>query len=164
MAGEGVAPRKRAPRKKAAPAPKKAAPAPVEVFDPAHAAHELRLTGMDWRAVAKITGYPTQDACRVAVSAYLTKAAALLSKEQQLERLAAELDRLDVLTHAYWTMAVSGDVNAAKFVLDVSKQRARLLKLETDEKEAGTTRTIVVSGSEADYVQSLKRVIEDQAG
>lgn len=142
---------------------KKVVEVEVEVFDPSYEAHKLRLSGMAWEDVAKETGYPSVDACRMGVQRLLTRAAAQLNKEQQAERLSVELDRLDALQYAFWGAAVHGDEKAAMFCLNVSKQRGKLLGLEAQEKETVTTKTIVVAGSQEDYVNSLREVIESQA-
>lgn len=155
MAGEIREPvKKRAPRK----APAKVAE--VEVFDPAYEAHRRRVGGMSWREVAENTGYPSEDACRLGVQAYLSKAAAQLNREQQAERLAVELDRLDALQAGFWAAAMLGDEKAAMVVLNVIRTRAKLLGLETKDTEAAAVKTIVIAGSQEEYVAGLKAVVE----
>jgi hypothetical protein len=155
MAG-AVTARKRAPRKPRA---------EVEVFDPAYEAHCQRVAGRSWREVAEATGYPNELACRAAVTTYLTRAASALNKEQQAERLAVELDRLDAVQKAFWSATMMGDEKAATVVLNVIRTRSKLLGLETKENEAAVTRTVLIAGNTEEYVAGLRALVDadDQA-
>ena len=150
-----AAAKKAAPRKRA---PRKPRPTEVETFDAAHEAHQLRLTGMPWREVARLTGYATEDSVQLAVQAYLQRAVLERSKEQRAAALATELARLDALTLAYWQKAIGGDLDAAKYVLAVSAQRAKYEGLEVKEETATTSQTIVITGNTDEYIGALKRL------
>lgn len=129
--------------------------------DPAHEAYQLRLQGKDWRSIAEETGYASHVTAQLAVTAYLQRAVAEVGSELAAFTLQTELDRLDALQAAWWAQAVLGDDKAAKVVLDIIRQRSRLMGL--DAPMGGTTvehRTIVIDGT--DMARQLRAIAEQQ--
>lgn len=166
-AAKKAAPRK-APAKKAAPAPPADSaaeivagvaaetPAELEVTDPAYEAHRLRLSGKSWTEVARQTGFETPQNAMAAVNVYLQRAALDQAFELGQLALTQELARLDELQDRWWSMATLGDKDAAKIVLDVMKQRARLLRLDRSDKVT-SSQTIVITSTE-DMAAELRRI------
>lgn len=126
----------------------------------AKAAHQARLEGMSWAEAAEYAGYKTGVVAQVEVKAYLQKAALELSREEKLERLGWELERLDTLQRGIWDQALNGDIKAVDACVRIINTRSKLLGLETlHETEHVTHKTLIIKGERADYVQSLKQVI-----
>lgn len=151
------APASKAPTKRA-PAARKGS-SEVDTFEAAYEAHRLRVSGMPWRDVARLAGYATETSAQLAVQAYLQRAVLERSKEQRAAALATELDRLDELHYAYYRQALGGDLDAAKFVLSVSAQRAKYEGLEVRDDAPETRRTIVITGSSEEYIGRLKDLV-----
>lgn len=132
----------------------------VSTFDPAYEAHRLRLTGMNWREVAKLTGYGSEASAKVAVTAYIQRAAMLQSEEQARVALATELERMDALTESWWGEG-QRDEKAANVLLRISAQRTRLYEMLFASKEATSSpRTIVITGDSEDYIAGLRAIVE----
>lgn len=134
-----------------------------DAFEPAHQAHELRMTGMSWADVARRTGYSSASTCQMAVSAYYQRVAMEMTAERQ--RLAREqiLAQLDELIQAWRALALTGDKDAAAVYLKVLAQRARIERVEDEDRtKGGGTRTIVIhsGASEEEYVSGLRKAIE----
>jgi hypothetical protein len=131
----------------------------VEVFDPAHEAHRLRVTGAAWSDIAVATGYSSGAVCQLAVTAYLQKAALMQTPEQQRAALQTELDRLDELQRTCWPAATSGDVKAGHLALKIIVERARLLGVNQPPQGDRTQQTIVIGGTSEEYIAGLKQVL-----
>lgn len=123
----------------------------------AYAAHQLRLGGLPWAVVAEKAGYANAASANVEVKAFLQRAALHRDSALREEALNLEMDRLDALQAAAWGAAMTGDLKAIDSCLRVMGHRAKLLGLEYRE-EASVTRTIVVTGSTEQYVQTLKAI------
>jgi hypothetical protein len=131
----------------------------VEVFDPAHEAHRLRVTGAAWSDIAAATGYSSGAVCQLAVTAYLQKAALMRSPEQQRAALQTELDRLDELQRTCWPAATNGDLKAAHLALKIIVEGAKLLGLDRQPEDAREQQTIVIGGTSDEYIAGLKAII-----
>jgi len=77
--------------------------------------------------------------------------------EDTIQELGMELERLNDLQNAHWAEAVSGDINSTKMVLDVMKQRHRLLGLDQlNAADALVQQTVLVIGQNKDeWVEAL---------
>lgn len=152
-----AAPRKRAPRKKAV-----AAVAEVEVFDPAFAAHLLFLRGNSWAEVADATGYPSANAAQLAVTAYLSKAAAAMDDDMKAAALALQAERYQAFLKAWWTAGTTGlDPQAGNIVLKTLERIDKLNRIGEDDKTADTTRTLIITGaSPDDYTAQIRAAVE----
>ena len=125
----------------------------------AKAAHMARLEGMSWAEAAEYAGYESRQTAQTEVRIYLQKAALLLSKEEKLERLDLEVERLDSLQRAVWDQALNGDIKAVDACVRIINTRAKLLGLETlHEVEHVTHKTLIVQGERGDYVQTLRQI------
>jgi len=121
-------------------------------------AHEKRLGGFTWRAVADEFGYSSEEDARQSVRAYLQRAVAQISKRTRQESLDRELDRLEILQSACWDMALSGDLKAIETSLKIISQRSKLMGLEQLSESAVTHQTILVSGTKDQFVDTLKSI------
>jgi hypothetical protein len=136
-----------------------------KIFTKPYYAHQLRLAGHDWVWIAAKIGYKTPYTAEAAVRRWLTKKVegkhlpntrAML----QAEAVKLDLDRLDRLMAAYWDEAIGGDLDSAKYVLQVIAQRAKHLAPDNAGGVAAVTaqfNTLVVGGSETEYVGALLR-------
>jgi hypothetical protein len=123
----------------------------------AYAAHQLRLGGLTWTEVATKAGYANAATANVEVKAFLQRAALMRDYALRQESLDMEMDRLDALQAAAWGAAMTGDLKAIDTCIRVMGHRAKLLGLEYRE-ETVVNRTIVVTGSTEQYVQTLKMI------
>jgi hypothetical protein len=128
------------------------------VFDPADEAHRLRIDGIPWSDIAISTGYASAAVCQMAVTAFLQKAAVRRTPEQQHAALQLEVDRLDTLQRGCWQAATTGEVKSAQLALKIIVERAKLLGLDRVPEDA-QPQTIVIAGSEEEYIAGLKQVI-----
>jgi hypothetical protein len=118
-----------------------------------YSAHQERLKGKDWAQVARLCGYANEDSARIAVRAYLQRAADSLAEEHRMEALQAEISRLNTLQAAIWDQAVDGDLKAVAEVRNLVMARAKLKGLDR-EGEKVTNNTVVVT--EADFVEIMR--------
>jgi hypothetical protein len=135
----------------------------VEVFEPAYEAHKLRLTGMGWRDVARLTGYADEDTAERSVAYYLSKAAAEMTQEMRQAALRTALDRYDELLQAWWSRALRLNPVAVNGVLKLLAQRAKLEGLEATDETPKTSQTIVITGNSEEYVTRLKALADKPA-
>lgn len=73
--------------------------------------------------------------------------------------LQLEMERLDHLFQGYWFAAGAGDIDAAKVILSIGKERREWLKWAQPEPtaEIGITNNIlVVGGTEAEFLKQLE--------
>jgi hypothetical protein len=125
-----------------------------------YAAHQERLKGKDWAEVARLCGYANEDSARIAVRAYLQRAADSLADEHRTEALQAEISRLNTLQAAVWDQALNGDLKAVDTVVRVISTRAKLMGLDR-EGEKVTNNTVVVT--EKDFVAIMQAHAEGRA-
>lgn len=134
-------------------------PSEVDAFEPAHRAHELRLAGLPWREVAIHSGYKSMLSAKMAVTAYLQRAAILAGEDQAKEALATEIERLDALHNAWWRDALNGDEKAAMVILRISQQRVKIYELLFADKDTSAgPRTVVISGDTEEYIAGLRAI------
>lgn len=134
-----------------------------EVFEPAYTAYQFRVQGKSWREVADLTGYATEYSAAIAVRQYLQTAAVKVDQARRDECLHLEIARLDELQNKWWEAAIKGDEKAANVVLKIIQQRSKLLQLEAPSSESsGTQTTILVAGSNKDYVKKLKEIVNSK--
>jgi hypothetical protein len=118
-----------------------------------------RIEGMSWEDAAEHAGFPNRQAAQTEVRVYLQRAAMLLSKEEKLERLEMEVERLDNLQKGIWQLALDGDIKAVDACVRIINTRSKLLGLETlHETEHIVHKTMIIQGETADYVRGLKAI------
>jgi len=134
------------------------------LFPKPYYAHQLRLAGYDWPQVAMKLEYRSGHAAERAVRRWLSKTIEETDKEFprtremiRSEAVALDLERLDKLQAAYWQDAVNGDLPSAAFCLKVIAQRSALVApgSAATQVAAITNNTLVVGGTESQYVSSL---------
>lgn len=81
----------------------------------------------------------------------------MVSAEERQQRLMIALAQLDELQSAHWNQAVLGDPVSSKFVLDVLKERHRILGLDrADGTDTAIQQTVLVIGQNKDeWVEAL---------
>lgn len=122
---------------------------------------DLYLAGHRWDVIAERVGYASPRVAAMTVRARLQKAAVEQSPNRRQYELELALARLDALQAAWWDRALGGDHIAAKLVLKILSDRARLLCLGGDPAHAESERVLVVAGSPEEYVAQLKAVISE---
>lgn len=105
--------------------PKRARAANVAAAKRAAQAVELRRGRTSYAAIAEALGYASPSAAWKAVHRALERETAGQVDELRRE----ETDMIERLHFAWWRRALAGDLDAAKLVLGLSVQRARLLGL-----------------------------------
>lgn len=121
----------------------------------ARKAHEMRLEGQSWWAIAEELKITEQVASHL-VSERIRSAADLYDEGAKRQMLTVELERLDALQSAAWPQAMTGDTRSIDAVLKVITVRTRLLGLDDASGKQVTNNTIVVPGSSVEYVAALK--------
>lgn len=86
----------------------------------------LRQAGLIYEEIARQTKYASAGAAYNGIKAALARRGygGKIDEQKLLEEL-----RFDALQRAYWREALGGDLKAAKFVLQVSKERRQMLGL-----------------------------------
>lgn len=135
---------------------------PNEVFDPAWEAHKLSLKGLSWGQIAAQTGYQSSEAAEIAAKVYVQREALRLSNMERAERLAMMMARYDAQLAAWWDASVALDDKAGAQVLRILNAQSKLLGLESvAEDDSGKKRTILVMGSEKQYIEALQEVASE---
>jgi len=119
-------------------------------------ARKLRAEGYDWWEIADKMRLTPKNA-REAVAYGIRAAAELVNDATKAELLDLELVRLDMLVKANMRGALQGDVPKGRFILDLVKERVRLLELDTAAATAGQT-TVVIGGTSTEYIEALKAI------
>lgn len=140
----------------------RASTAKVAPGDRAYEAHQRRLSGMSWHDVAAEVGYLDGRVANTAVSTYLQKVAVEMAPELRREALQREVDRLDALQHGCWHQAVKGDLGAGNLVLKIIGQRSKLLGLDRPDITLNEQRTILISGTEEEYMAGLMAIAAER--
>ena len=124
-------------------------------------AYEAHQRGEAWDVIAIREGWPSANAARAAVRRYLTEGQVLAEDWTKAEMLALELAKLNRLRAAVWDSALEGKIPAVAMARQLTLDRIELLKLkdQADEDEQAA-RTVVVLGSEDDYVSTLQQVAQ----
>ena len=116
---------------------------------------ELALAGYNYDDIAEQVGYANRGSAWRAVQSTLHEKAV----ESASEYRELELARLDALQAAHWQAALSGEnLKAAELCLKISTQRTRLLGLESVTPEDKTATTLVIGGTEENYIAGLKEI------
>lgn len=137
-----------------------------KMFSKPYYAHQLRLAGHDWPYIAHKLHYSSAQGAENAVRNWLAKATDGRAADMiRAEAVALDLERLDALQAAYWEDALRGDLPAAQFCLRVINQRANLVQPGSAPVSATVTNnTLVVGGTEAQYVASLMKARDALVG
>lgn len=121
-------------------------------------AHALRKSGMSWYDIGNELGLAHTEARRMA-DEVIRAASDLVDEGMRQQLLALEVARLDDLQRAFWSDALGGDVDAARFVLQVIRERARLERLDADDSAAApTVAAVVVPASTEEYAEALRMI------
>ena len=124
----------------------------------ARRAHELRLGGMSWWAIAEELKI-SEGQARKAVSELIAEAADTVDYYEKREALAVELSRLDALQSAVWADAMDGKVAAVQAALAIMDRRAKWLGFAEPETQTNVvSSTIVVPGNTQAYIEALRQV------
>lgn len=140
------------------------------LFPKPYYAHQMRLAGHDWARIAHKLKYSSANTAQTSVRNWLTRVSEQgefpnTRETIRAEAMALDLERLDRLQAAYWDNAVEGDLPAAQFCLRVIAQRANLVQPGSAVATATVTNnTLVVGGTEAQYVASLMKARDAIAG
>jgi len=123
----------------------------------------MRKMGMSWDAISDeissqyedVQVSPTQVAS--AYRHYMAQMTQLYGPEERTQTLALELERLNDLQNAAWPMAMRGEKDAIKSVLDVMKQRHRILGLDqADGSDPNVVNNVLVIGEDkAAWLEAL---------
>jgi hypothetical protein len=134
-----------------------------DLFPRVYYAHQMRLAGYDWPTVARRMNYSNRYAAEKAVRNWLyetrehraAEGFANTKAEMHADAVQGELERLDALQSAYWEEAIGGHIKSAEFILKVINQRSRLLGLEVLPEVSANVNTLIVGGTEDQYVAAL---------
>ena len=101
----------------------------------------LVRSGHSYDEIAVDLGYANRG------SAYRLTQNALKATVDRLaeDHLGLELERLDALQYGQWGAAMSGDIKAARLVLEIIHERIRLLGLDRPNEPQGPRPSIVMS-------------------
>jgi hypothetical protein len=146
------------PRKKKEPRPDGSLVAVAEADEErAYQAYWLRTEhSLSWAQVAAQMEYPSEDAARVAVRAYLQRAALEVSARRRRQVLEHEVGLFDQIEVVLLPRVLDGDLKAMETLMKASMNRARLQGLLDTNAEKGTTNTVVVTPER--FVETMKAV------
>lgn len=120
-------------------------------------AYTMRKSGKSWYEIGNELGLAHTDAKRLA-DEVIRAAADLVDVGTKQELLHMEVARLDDLQAAFYRDAMMGDVDAARFVLTVIKERARLQRLDVDDSALTSVTAVVVPASSEEYAEALRMI------
>lgn len=130
--------------------------------DRVYQAYRLHLRGVPWLIVAEQTGYANAKSAEVTVRNYIQRAGMEMDADRRQEMLTVQLDRINALIETQWTKAEMGDTKAADFCLRAIGQIGKYAGLEAlHQKETQSSKTIVITGTQEDYVRALKQITEE---
>lgn len=144
--------------------------------DDAKIAFDLRQRGRSFAYIIDHTDFVDSYEVASAIKAYQIEMAggSEIKRQEQIELEVARIDTLmsemwDIMDEEQWSYNKEGDaidriytdkINAAKVILSCIKQRAELLSLTEIDAIAGAAQVLVVQGKTADYVGTLKQIVE----
>lgn len=123
-------------------------------------AWEFRAQGMSLYEIAQELD-TTQQSVVALLRERFGADAAFMTKDGRGMLLALELHRLDRLIKAHWGSAMLADPKSTDAVLKAIQLRMRLAKLDEPDADDNTTRVLVISGAEVDYVEKLKELVNE---
>jgi hypothetical protein len=128
------------------------------VDDPGWEAYQLRLQGWSPADIVKKgkLGFSSTAEVTKTINKRVKLEARKMDAEERDTILAIMLDQCDALIKAYWTLAINGSVNDAKFVLDTIRTKAHLAQVDLPDAHMMGQTVLVVSGDEDDYVRALR--------
>lgn len=129
----------------------------------AYRCYKHHLAGKSWAEIAVEEQYPSADAVAYDVKRYMEEAQSLVVHHTARQMLGLEVARLDALQSATWGAAMAGHIPSATFVLNVIKERSRLVGLDPEkmaEENNQNMRTVVVPHDSAGYIAGLQRAAE----
>lgn len=124
----------------------------------ARKAFELQQTGMSlWEIADELKITPTE--VKDSVGKAMETAATLIDLGAKQDLLRLQMASLDRLQYALWNQAMQGNIPAAREVRGIIGDRIKFLGLTVEEGEGEYT-TVVIKGSSAEYVASLRLISE----
>lgn len=144
--------------------------------DDAKTAYDLRRRGRSFGYILDHTSYENAYEVAHAIKAYQIEMAgdSEIHRQEAIELEVARLDHLmaemwDIMEQEQWTYNKDGDaidriftdkINAAKVIISIIKQRAEILGLNEIDAIEGAAKVLVVQGQTADYVGTLKQIVQ----
>lgn len=115
-----------------------------------------RKIGMSFADIARELSITKEYAVRL-YRKLMVDIAAEYSVRDRDQILAMELARNEDMHRAYYEAGLMGDIDSAKFALELSKHRAKILRLDqpTPEDMLDQTQVIIVSGTKEDFQEAL---------
>lgn len=121
----------------------------------AKAVYHLRLGGLDFDEIGERL-HISPDRAIVLYRERVTRAAQVMGGDERRMVADTELARLDALQEPYWLSATSGELDAARFVLEIIKTRVKMLNLDAPDKNAAAVaRVLVVGGTQEQFMEAL---------
>ena len=132
--------------------------APGEGMDIRERIYHYRIAGESIAEIATRFGIG-KARCATLYRQFTTELATVADRGGRASLVQLELDRLDQLQRAQWSMASLGDEKAAKMVLEIMKHRAKLLGLEElPPTDVSVVRSVLVVGNDtASFLASLEQ-------
>ena len=132
----------------------------VDTIDRQRQALELRRAGVSYRQIADHLGYAGPSGAHRAVASALKET--LQEPADALRDLEAQ--RLDALQRALWPAASAGDVPAVRAMLSVMERRAKLLGLDSPQRNelSGPNGTPFVPVTPEDMAARFEQLVRAQ--
>lgn len=119
---------------------------------------QMRLEGKTVPEIATALGLKP-SVVKQSLTNQLKAECAAMDPDEMNSILALEMERLDHMVQAYWFAAKAGDLDSAKLLLSVSKERREWLKWAKPEPTAEigvTNNVLVIGGTEAEFLKGLE--------
>ena len=129
----------------------------------AEQAYQMRLKGMSPSEISAHLQYSDGTAVTRAINERFKIEASQLTSEERESMIAMEMARLDALQAAVWDSAMYGEAKAVDTALKIIQTRVKVAGLDQIDTSTGKNTVLVIGGQQADYVESLKQLVEDDS-
>ena len=123
-------------------------------------AYRMKLAGRPLAEIAEELGYGSPSAVANAITTETKRQIAMVSSEDRESLLQLQNDRYEYLLSKVWPSVEHGDLGSIEMARKLIGDLTKLHQLDALDTSSKTMQVLVVGGAEADYVESLKKMVE----
>ena len=120
----------------------------------------MKLAGRPLAEIAEELGYGSPAAVANAITAETKRQVAMVASEDREALLQLQHDRYEYLLSKVWASVEHGDLGSIEMARKLIGDLTKLHQLDALDTSSKTMQVLVVGGAEADYVESLKKMVE----
>lgn len=124
-------------------------------------AYRMQMAGRSLAEIAEALGYGSPQAVHNAITAETRRLVAMSDAEERSNLLQLQDARYNYLLSKVWPQVEFGDLAAIEMARKLIGDVSKLHHLDAVDTQTQTTQVLVIGGAEADYVESLKRMVEE---